>query len=161
MITAETNSQPRQKFNKGVLKITEPQMSQVSSSSIPSWLANNAHSQENPKSSLSGKILGDFPGGSVVKNLPASAGDTGSVPDLGRSRMPGSNYALAPQLLSLCSRAYELQLLKPGCPGACGPQETPLHWEACTPQLESNLPSPQPEASLGSNKDPAQPKISK
>ena len=29
-----------------------------------------------------------FPGGSVVKNLPASAGDTGSIPDPGRSHMP-------------------------------------------------------------------------
>ena len=29
----------------------------------------------------------DFPGGSVVKNLPASAGDSGSVPGLGR--LPG------------------------------------------------------------------------
>ena len=27
----------------------------------------------------------DFPGGSVVKNLPANAGDTGSILDLGRS----------------------------------------------------------------------------
>ena len=26
-----------------------------------------------------------FPGGSVVKNLPANAGDTGSIPELGRS----------------------------------------------------------------------------
>ena len=26
-----------------------------------------------------------FPGGSVVKNLPANAGDTGSVPELGLS----------------------------------------------------------------------------
>ena len=26
-----------------------------------------------------------FPGGSVVKNPPANAGDTGSIPDLGRS----------------------------------------------------------------------------
>ena len=32
-----------------------------------------------------------FPGGSVVKNLPASAGDTGSIPDLGRSHMLGSS----------------------------------------------------------------------
>ena len=29
-----------------------------------------------------------FPGGSVVKNLPASAGDTGSIPYPGRSHMP-------------------------------------------------------------------------
>ena len=30
---------------------------------------------------------GGFPGGSVVKNLPATAGDTGSIPDRGRSQM--------------------------------------------------------------------------
>ena len=29
-----------------------------------------------------------FPGDSVVKNLPANARDTGSIPDSGRSRMP-------------------------------------------------------------------------
>ena len=28
---------------------------------------------------------GDFPGGAVVKNLPANAGDAGSIPGLGRS----------------------------------------------------------------------------
>ena len=32
-----------------------------------------------------------FPGGAVVENLPASAGDTGSSPGLGRSHMPWSN----------------------------------------------------------------------
>ena len=32
-----------------------------------------------------------FPGGAVVENLPASAGDTGSSPRLGRSHMPRSN----------------------------------------------------------------------
>ena len=32
-----------------------------------------------------------FPGGSVVKNLPADAGDTGSIPGLGRPYMPQSN----------------------------------------------------------------------
>ena len=29
-----------------------------------------------------------FPGGGVVKNPPANAGDTGSSPGLGRSHMP-------------------------------------------------------------------------
>ena len=29
-----------------------------------------------------------FPGGAVVENLPANAGDTGSSPGLGRSHMP-------------------------------------------------------------------------
>ena len=47
-----------------------------------------------------GKSFGDtaelfktacFPGGAVVENLPANAGDTGSSPGLGRSHMPRSN----------------------------------------------------------------------
>ncbi|KAJ8785494.1 hypothetical protein J1605_007091 [Eschrichtius robustus] len=42
-----------------------------------------------------------FPGGAVVENLPANAGDTGSSPGLGRSHMPRSNQAREPQLLSL------------------------------------------------------------
>ena len=32
-----------------------------------------------------------FPGGAVVKNLPANARDMGSSPGLGRSHMPRSN----------------------------------------------------------------------
>ena len=37
------------------------------------------------------KIMhGEFPGGSVVKNLPANARDTGSIPELGR--FPGGGY---------------------------------------------------------------------
>ena len=36
------------------------------------------------------KNLG-FPGGAVVENLPANAGDTGSSPGLGGSHMPRSN----------------------------------------------------------------------
>ena len=47
------------------------------------------------------KTTGGFPGGSVVENLPANAGDTGSSPGLGRSHMPRSNWARQPQLLSL------------------------------------------------------------
>ena len=54
-----------------------------------------------------------FPGGAVVKNPPANAGDMGSSPGLGRSHMPRSNQAGAPQLLSLHSRAREPQLLSP------------------------------------------------
>ena len=54
-----------------------------------------------------------FPGGAVVKNPPANAGDMGSSPGLGRSHMPRSNSARAPEQLSLCSRAHEPQLLKP------------------------------------------------
>ena len=36
-------------------------------------------------------VLTGFPGGAVVENLPANAGDTGSSPGLGRSHMPRSN----------------------------------------------------------------------
>ena len=36
-------------------------------------------------------LLRDFPGGAVVKDPPASAGDTGSSPGPGRSHMPRSN----------------------------------------------------------------------
>ena len=34
---------------------------------------------------------GGFPGGAVVENLPAGAGDTGSSPGLGGSHVPRSN----------------------------------------------------------------------
>ena len=56
---------------------------------------------------------GDFPGGAVVKNSPANAGDAGSSPGPRRFHMPRSTEARAPQLLSLRSRACEAQLLKP------------------------------------------------
>ena len=57
------------------------------------------------------KACGGFPGGSVVKNPPASAGDAGSIPGLGRSHKLWSNLANSPQLL--CSRVQETQLLSP------------------------------------------------
>ena len=37
------------------------------------------------------KNVQGFPDGAVVKNLPANAGDTGSIPGPGRSHMPRSN----------------------------------------------------------------------
>ena len=47
---------------------------------------------EGERDSLFFKISSrDFPGGPMVKNLPANAGDTGSIPGLGRSHMPSSN----------------------------------------------------------------------
>ena len=42
-------------------------------------------------STLIKKEVSGFPGGAVVENLPANAGDTGSSPGLGRSHMPQSN----------------------------------------------------------------------
>ena len=35
-----------------------------------------------------------FPGGSVVKNLPANAGNTGSIPELGRTPGEGNGNPL-------------------------------------------------------------------
>ena len=52
-----------------------------------------------------------FPGGSLVKNPPASAGDMGSTPDPGRSYMSQSNQAHLPQILSLWSKVQMPQLL--------------------------------------------------
>ena len=85
-----------------------------------------------------------FPGGVEEKNLPVSAGHVGSFPGPGRSHVPQICEACVPQLLSLCSRAQELQLLKPTCATARAPQEKPLQWEACAPQLENSPCSPQP-----------------
>ena len=61
-----------------------------------------------------------FPGGAVVENLPANAGDTGSSPGLGRSHMPRSNWAREPQLLrlriwSLCSAKREATIVRVPC----------------------------------------------
>ena len=99
----------------------------VEESDTTEWLKNSnrfpVEAQEFPflTSSL------DFPGGLVVKTPPAMERDGSSVPDLGRSHMPRGSYALAPQLLSLCHRVEELQLLKLMCPRACAlKQENPL-----------------------------------
>ena len=79
------------------------------------WLHNLsdsvANDNERPLVQKLLRILWDFPGGTVVKNPPANAGDTGLSPGPGRSHMQQSNQAGAPQLLSLCFRAHEPQLL--------------------------------------------------
>ena len=46
-----------------------------------------------------------LPSGPGVKDLPANAGDMGSIPGPGRPRMPRVNYAHVPQILSPCSQA--------------------------------------------------------
>ena len=53
----------------------------------------------------------------MVESLPANAGDTGSGPGLGRSRMPRSSWARGPQLLSLrvwslCSATGEAAIMR-------------------------------------------------
>ena len=67
-----------------------------------------------------------FPGGPMVKNLPANAEDTGLITDPGRFPMPWSKSTHVPQLQSLCSRAQELQLLKPVHPRARALQQEKL-----------------------------------
>ena len=63
---------------------------------------------------VKGQIRG-LPGGSVVKNRPANARDTGLIPGPGRSHMPQSTYAHAPQPLSLCASATEAYTLYSPC----------------------------------------------
>ena len=77
-----------------------------------------------------------FPGGAVVENLPANAGDTGSSAGLGRSHMPRSNWAREPQLLSLrvwslCSATREAAIVR-------GPR-TGMKSGPRLPQLEKAL----------------------
>ena len=77
-----------------------------------------------------------FPGGAVVENLPANAGDTGSSPGLGRSHMPRSNWAREPHLLSLrvwslCSATREAVIVR-------GPH-TAMKSGPHSPQLEKAL----------------------
>ena len=59
-----------------------------------------------PKGLLRTVVVADFPGGPVVKNSPASAGDKGSTPGPGRFYVTGGNQAHKPQLLSPCSGAH-------------------------------------------------------
>ena len=82
------------------------------------------------------RISWGFPGGAVVENLPANAGDTGSSPGLGRSHMPRSNWAREPQLLSLrlwslCSATREAAIVR-------GPR-TAMKSGPRSPQLEKAL----------------------
>ena len=81
-------------------------------------------------------IIWGFPGGAVVENLPANAGDMGSSPGLGRSHMPQSNWAREPQLLSLrvwslCSATGEAAIVR-------GPR-TAMKSGPHLPQLEKAL----------------------
>ena len=51
--------------------------------------------------------------GTVDRNLPANAGDTGLIPGLGRFHRPWATKAWVPQQLSLHSRAHEPQQMCP------------------------------------------------
>ena len=64
------------------------------------------------------KKAGDFFGGSVVKYPPANAGDTGLIPDEGRSHMLWGNWAraLEPELQLLSPHVAAAKALKPVLP---------------------------------------------
>ena len=66
----------------------------------------------------------------MVKNPPDNAGDTGSSPGPGRSHMPQSNEACAPQLLSLRATTTEAREPRARAPQ----QEKPPQGEAHAPQ---------------------------
>ena len=93
--------------------------------------------------------LWDFPGGSVVKNLPTNAGDKGSILGPRRSHMPGATKPVCHNFWSCVlepgSHSYWAcmpHLLQPLCPRACVLQQgKPLQWGTCTLQLESSLSS--------------------
>ena len=110
-----------------------------------------------------------FPGGTVVKNLPANAGDKGSSPGPGSSHMPRNNEACAPQLLSLRSRAQKPQLLSPRAPttearaprARAPQQEKPPQWEAHALQRRVAPAHRNWRKHACSKEDPTQPKINK
>ena len=83
----------------------------------------------------------DFPHSPVVKNLPASAGDAGSIPGPGRSHLHQGN--LTHELQPLSPRA---PITEAHTPRARAPkQEKPPQWEARIQQPENSPCSPQLE----------------
>ena len=106
-----------------------------------------------------------FPGGAVVENLPANAGDTGSSPGLGGSHMPRSSWAHEPQLLSL--RVWSLCPATGGAAIVKGPHTAmksgPRTAMKSGPRtaMKSGPRLPQLEKALARTEDPTQPKINK
>ena len=105
-------------------------------------------------------LLWGFPGGAVVTNPPANAGDMGSSPGPGRSHMPWSNKARVPQLLSLHSRAREPHLLSPRAQSPCSTTKEAITTRSLRTAVKSSPHSRQLKPTH-SNKDPMQPKINK
>ena len=73
-----------------------------------------------------------FPGGAVVKNSPANAGDTGSIPGW---ENPTSRRATKPVRHNYWAWALEPAHLEPVLRN-----EKPPQWEACAPQWEARAP---------------------
>ena len=93
-----------------------------------------------------------FPGGSVVKKLPANAGDMGLIllggdPTCLKATKPLClNYWACAQEPESCNSSAHVKTTHPR---ACALlQEKPPHWEDQAPQLENSPCSPQVEKSL-------------
>ena len=92
-----------------------------------------------------------------LRSLPANAGDTGSSPGLGGSRVPRSGWAREPQLLSL--RVWSLCPATGGAVIEKGPR-TAMKGGPRT-AMKSGPRLPQLEKALARTEDPTQPKINK
>ena len=100
---------------------------------------------------------GGLPAGSVVKNLPAKAGDTGSVPELegptchGTTKPMHHNHALEPRSHN-CWSPHTLQSVVHSKRSCCIKKPARRHWKVAPYSLQL-------EESPRSNEDAAQPKI--
>ena len=118
----------------------------------------------------------DFPGGPVVKNPPANAGDTGLIPAPGRFHMPGWGWGVGGwrgQLIPSHNYracflqpvghnywAHAMHFLKPSCSRAHAlQQEKPLQWEVQAPQWRLAPTHHNKGEPRYSHEDPVQPKI--
>ena len=110
-----------------------------------------------------------FPGGTGVRNQPASEGGRGSIPTLGRSPVPSGGYTHAPRLSSLRAGAQKpqrlgshAQLLKSGALEPVlgrerrGGNERPAHHHQIGGPARRTERKPE-----GSREDPAQRGVSK
>ena len=97
-------SNPGLLYYRQILSLSEPRGKPLPGGATPNFV---------PERFLS--IPWGFPGGSVVKNPPASAGDTSLIPDQGRSHMTRRNKAHGPQQLSLCTPTTEAHMRESLC----------------------------------------------
>ena len=101
-----------------------------------------------------------FPGGSVVKNLPANAEDTGSIPAPRRFPHDMEQPSMGATITEFVPWGLYSETTEPTCPraGALQEEKRPQS-EARAPQLETSSCLLQVEKSPCSNEDPARPTL--
>ena len=98
------------------------------------------HGLLEPYLSLIKRWRQDFSGGPVVKNLPSKAGDTGSIPGLGRFHMLRGNCWA--RLLMLCNEKLpQWDILAPQLEKACEQQGRPSTVKEKKKEVEADSPS--------------------